>query len=163
VDSTWGYTPLHAVASRGNISAAAVLLKHGASVTVREEKYHGTPAGWANYGGHTGVRDLILQGPVDIMEAVENGLVERIAAILEEDADALNRPFSEYPLFPLYAHGWYTPLVFAVVCGQEKTARVLLERGADINVQSPDGRSLQQIAREQGSESIGALLKLRES
>ena len=159
VDSTWGYTPLHAAAFRGNMSAVEVLLKRGASVTVRDEKYHGSPAGWANHAGHTGVRDLILQGPVDIMEAVENGLVERVAAILEEDADALNRPFSSYPLFPLYADGWYTPLVFAVVCGQETTARVLLERGADINVQSPDGRSLQQIAKERGSESIRALLK----
>ena len=159
VDSTWGYTPLHAAAFRGNMSAAAALLKHGASVTARDEKYHGTPAGWANYAGHVEVRDLILQGPVDIMEAVENGLVERILAILEEDADALNRPFHEYPLFPLYAEGWYTPLAFAVVRGQEKAARLLLDRGADIKVRAPDGRSLHQIAQEQGAENIGALLK----
>jgi hypothetical protein len=34
-----------------------VLLKHGANVRVREEKYHGTPPGWANYAGHSEVRD----------------------------------------------------------------------------------------------------------
>lgn len=78
VDSTSGYTPLHAAAWNGNLSATSVLLKHGAKVRAREEKYHGTPAGWANYAGHTEVRDLILRGPVDIMEAVENGLTERV-------------------------------------------------------------------------------------
>lgn len=159
VDSTWGYTPLHAAAFRGNLSAAAALLRHNAGVSVRDEKYHGTPAGWANHAGHTEVRDLILRGPVDIMEAVENGLVERLSTILQEDAGALNRPFREYPLFPLYAEGWYTPLVFAVVRGQEETARLLLDRGADVNVRAPDGRSLQQIAQETGSDKMGTMLK----
>jgi ankyrin repeat protein len=57
VDCTSGYTPLHAAAFHGNISAVSVLLKHGASVSAREEKYHGTPAGWANHAGHTEVHD----------------------------------------------------------------------------------------------------------
>src|SRR5262249_51165083 len=75
VDRTSGYTPLHAAAFRGNMDAVRVLLRHGANVRAREETYHGTPAGWANYAGHTQVRDLILQGPVDIKEAVEFGLI----------------------------------------------------------------------------------------
>lgn len=108
VDSTFGYTPLHAAAFNGNLSAASVLLKHGANVRAREEKYHGTPAGWANYAGHAEVRDLILREPADIMEAVEYGLTERILAILHEDPTAINRPFQEYPLYPLFAEGWYT-------------------------------------------------------
>jgi hypothetical protein len=86
------------------------LLKHDAKVSAREEKYHGTPASWANYAGHTEARDLILQGPVDIMEAMENGLAERVEAILEQDPAALNRPFRDYPVCPLNAEGWFTPL-----------------------------------------------------
>jgi ankyrin repeat protein len=42
VDCTSGYTPLHAAAFHGNVSAVSVLLKHGANVSLREEKYHGT-------------------------------------------------------------------------------------------------------------------------
>jgi ankyrin repeat protein len=61
VDSTFGYTPLHAAAFNGNLSAALVLLKHGANVRVREEKYRRTRDGWAKYAGHTEVRDLILR------------------------------------------------------------------------------------------------------
>ena len=159
VDSTSGYTPLHAAAFHGNISAASVLLKHGADVRVREEKYHGTPAGWADYAGHTEVRDLILRGPVDIMEAVENRLTERILAILAQDAEALHRPFSAYPLYPLYAEGWYTPLAFAVIRGSTEIVRLLLDHGADAAIHSPDGRRLYEIAQEKGLEQIAALLK----
>jgi ankyrin repeat protein len=83
VDCTSGYTPLHAAAWHGNMSAAGALLKHGANVRVREDKWHGTPAGWAAYSGHPKVRDLILKEPVDIMEAVDYGLTGRIRAILD--------------------------------------------------------------------------------
>ena len=113
VDSTYGYTPLHAAAFNGNLSAASALLKFGADVRMREEKYHGTPAGWAQYAGHMAVRDRILLEPVDLMEALEYQLSDRVQTILQDDGEALNRPFLEYPLYPLYAEGWHTPLAFA--------------------------------------------------
>jgi len=140
------------------MSAASVLLKHGADVRVREERYHGTPAGWANYAGHTEVRDLILRGPVDIMEAIENGLAERILAILAQDAEALHRPFNAYPLYPLYAEGWYTPLAFAVIRGSMEMVRLLLDHGAGAAIRSPDGRRLYEIAQERGHQQIASLL-----
>ena len=160
VDSTWGYTPLHGAAFRGNLSAAAVLLRHGADVTVRDTRWHGTPAGWANYAGHADVRDLILQGPVDIMDAVENGLEQRVAAILDEDPGALNRPFSEYPLFPLYAEGWYTPLAFAAAQGRADIVRLLLARGGAASLRAPDGRSLYDLAQGNGHAEVATLLRV---
>jgi ankyrin repeat protein len=159
VDSTFGYTPLHAAAFHGNLSAAAVLLKHGANVRTREEKYHGTPAGWADYAGHTEVRDLILREPVDIMEAVENGLTERLRTILEEDPEGLNRPFQDSPLYPRYAEGWYTPLAFAVTSNKPDIVRLLLERGADDTVRSPEGHTLHEIAKEKHYEDVAEMLR----
>lgn len=159
VDSTFGYTPLHAAAFYGNLSAASVLLKHCASVRAREEKYHGTPAGWANYAGHSEVRDLILREPVDIMEAVEYGLTQRAKTILEEDRGVLDRSFEHYPLYPLYAEGWHTPLAFAVTRNQEEIVRLLLDGGADAKVRSPEGRMLHEIAIEKGYGDIAELLK----
>jgi ankyrin repeat protein len=159
VDSTSGYTPLHAAAFHGNLSAVSVLLKYGADVRARDEKYRGTPAGWANYNGHRHVGDVIRRGPVDIMEAVEAGLTDRVLAILQEDADALNRPFREYALYPLYAEGWYTPLVFAVALGQTDVVPLLLKHGADRTVCSPEGRTLCDIAEEKGHQNIVDLLK----
>jgi ankyrin repeat protein len=158
VDCTSGYTPLHAAAFHGNVSAVSVLLKHGANVSLREEKYHATPAGWAQYAGHTEARDLILQGSVDLIEAVEHGLTERILAILAEEPDRLNRSFSDYPLYPLYAEGWYTPLVFAVVQGRLESVRTLVDQGADVAVRTPEGRTLYELAREKGHQQIAALL-----
>src|SRR5579871_142402 len=159
VDSTWGYTPLHAAAFRGNRSAVEVLLRHGARVDVREEKYRGTPAGWANYAGQTEVRNLILKEPVDIMEAAEYGLTGRVLAIIEEDAGALDREFGAYPLYPLYAEEWYTPLAMAAVCGRTETVRALLGRGAKAAVRVPDGRTAAGMARERGHEEIAKMLE----
>lgn len=159
VDATSGYTPLHAAAFHGNVSAAAALLKHGANVRAREEKYHGTPAGWANYAGHTELRDLILRGPVDIMEAIEYGLMERIETILREDPDALNRPFREHPLYPLYAEGWHTPLAFAVTRGNAGMIRFLLKHGADAAICTPEGQTLYEIAQEKGHRDVAEMLK----
>lgn len=162
VDNTSGYTPLHAAAFRGNLDAVKVLLAHGARVSVREDRWHGTPAGWAAYAGHADVHKLILEGPVDIMEATENGLTERILAILAQDPEALNRPFSRYSLYPLYAEGWHTPLAFAVSLGKTQSVRVLLAEGADASVRSPEGRSLYAIAREKGLEEVAGMLQQQE-
>ncbi|MDB4874298.1 MAG: hypothetical protein JWM41_744 [Gemmatimonadetes bacterium] len=71
VDGTYGYTPLHAAAFRGNAAAAAALLAHGAKVSARDTIYGGTPIGWAAYAGHQNVVDLLLHGEVDVFDAVE--------------------------------------------------------------------------------------------
>ncbi len=91
VDSTFGYTPLHAAAFHGNVSAGSVLLKHGANVRVREEKYHGTPAGWANYAGHdrTPERDSPRAGGHHGSSRIR--VDAAIQTILQEDPGALNR------------------------------------------------------------------------
>ncbi|HWE86887.1 MAG TPA: hypothetical protein VG267_18230 [Terracidiphilus sp.] len=78
MDSTSGYTALHAAAWRGNMSAIDALMRHGADVRAREEKWHGTPAGWADYASHKEARDLILRGPIDMIEAIQYGLIDRV-------------------------------------------------------------------------------------
>ena len=40
-------TPLHAVAIRGNLPLAKLLVEHGADQGVRDTLYHQTPAQWA--------------------------------------------------------------------------------------------------------------------
>lgn len=140
IDHTAGYTPLHAAAWKGNLSVIPVLLRHGADVRAREEKYHGTPAGWADYAGQKEARDLILRGPIDIIEAIQYGLIDRVRAVLEEDPAALNRPFREYGRFPLDAEGWHAPLAYAIARGREEIVQLLVERGADVTVRSTEGR-----------------------
>jgi len=136
VDSTRGYTALHAAGFHGNQEAAAVLLKHGADPTIRDDKYCGTPAGWANYAGHAGVRDVILTGPIDIFEAIDRDRPDLIASILERDPAALTRPFAEYASCEPRPDQWWpepcaTPLAWAVAQNKVAAARVLAAHGAE--------------------------------
>jgi ankyrin repeat protein len=158
IDSTSGYTPLHAAAWHGNVSAIDVLMKHGADVRAREEKYHGTPAGWADYAGHKEARDLILRGPIDIIEAIQYHMAGRVKAVLEEDPAALNRAFSDYGLFPLDAEAWQTPLAYAVTRGREEIVRLLIARGAVEALRSPEGETLSEIAQKAGHREIALIL-----
>ena len=158
VDSTNGYTALHAAAWRGNTGAIAVLLRHGADVRAREERYHGTPAGWADYAGRKEARDLILRGPIDIIEAIQYALIDRVQAVLAEDPAALNRTFGEYGLFPWDAAGWHTPLAYAVARGREEIVRLLVERGADVTLRSPAGETLSEMARKGGQGEMAVML-----
>lgn len=158
IDSTSGYTPLHAAAWYGNSSAIEVLMKHGADVRAREEKYHGTPAGWADYSGHKEARDLILRGPIDIIEAIQYDMLERVKAVLKEDPPALNRAFGEYGLFPWDAEAWHTPLAYAITRGRAEIVRMLIERGAVKTLRSPEDQTLSQIAEKAGNREIAQIL-----
>ncbi|HKF48380.1 MAG TPA: ankyrin repeat domain-containing protein [Terracidiphilus sp.] len=158
IDSTSGYTPLHGAAWYGNLSAIDVLMKHGADVRAHEEKYHGTPAGWADYSGHKEARDRILRGPVDIIDAIQYNLLGRVKAVLDEDPAALNRTFHEYGLFPLDAEGWQTPLAYAALRGRADAVRLLIGRGADAALRSPKGETLSAIAQKAGHHEVALIL-----
>ncbi|UWZ82487.1 ankyrin repeat domain-containing protein [Occallatibacter riparius] len=163
IDSTAGYTPLHAAAWNGNLRVIPVLMRHGADVRAREEKYHGTPAGWADYAGQIEARNMILQGHIDIIESIQYDLADRIAPILDEDPACLNRTFRDYGLFPWDAQPWHTPLAYAVSRGREQIARLLIERGADVTVRSPEGETLNEIARKAGHGEIARILRAPEA
>jgi ankyrin repeat protein len=158
IDSTSGYTPLHAAAWHGNVSAIAVLMKHGADVRAREGKYHGTPAGWADYSGHKEARDLILRGAIDLIEAIQYDMAQRVKAVLEEDPAALSRTFQDYGLFPWDAEAWHTPLAYAVTRGRAEIVRLLIERGAVETLRSPKGETLSEIAQKGGHREIALIL-----
>jgi ankyrin repeat protein len=136
VDGAGGYTALHAAAWNGNQEAAAMLLKYGANPTVRDDKYCATPAGWARYAGHTAVCDVILQGPIDVFDAIDHGRADRIPDVLNRDPDALTRPFGAYASCGDRPDGWWprgaqSPLSWAVEKQNANAVQILTERGAD--------------------------------
>ncbi|KAA6458205.1 hypothetical protein DYQ86_19995 [Acidobacteria bacterium AB60] len=160
IDSTNGYTALHAAAWHGNLAAIGVLMRHGANVRAREEKYRGTPAGWADYAGRKEARDLILEGPIDIIEAIQYDRIDRVSSILDAEPASINLPFREYGLFPWDAEPWHTPLAYAVMRGRERIAQLLIERGADRSLRSPQGESLNSIAHKAGSLILAQMLDM---
>jgi ankyrin repeat protein len=163
VDQTHGYTPLHAAAFRGNLDVVRVLLRHGADPKAREDKYWGTPAGWANYAGHHAVRDLILEGPIDIFDAIMFDLVERFDEMLRRDPDALERPLGEYLPTKGPPREWadpaWTPLAYAVANRKSAAALRLIELGAVLEVKDSSGRSPVEMARSTGQLELVPLLE----
>jgi ankyrin repeat protein len=159
VDGTHGYTALHSAAFQGNLPAVRVLLQHGASRTVREERYFATPVGWADYAGHTDIRDLILDGPIDILDAITFDRLGRIGELLEDDPQALDRPLATFvPGDGGTLDLAWTPLAYAVATGKVDAVRLLVERGADRSVRDSEGRGLREIAMSRGHTAVVELL-----
>jgi ankyrin repeat protein len=141
VDGTYGYTPLHAAAFHGNMSAARALVSQGANLSARETRYFGTPIGWATYARHQEVVDLLLEsGRVDIFDAVEHDRSDLVRAAVETDPGALERPLGDY--LPVEPPDWlkasWRPVTFAKKHGKEAMVRLLLELGATEEVRSDD-------------------------
>ena len=163
VDRTHGYTALHAAAFHGNADAARALLRLGANPADREDRYWGTPAGWAAYAGHADVRDLVLEGPIDVFDAIAFDHTDRIPGIVARDPGSLERPLGHYVTGPDKTKPWadsaWTPLAWAVANGKHDAVRILLELGADREPRDSNGRTLLEIAREKGHHEIATLLE----
>src|SRR5207249_2450845 len=80
--------------------------------------------------------------------------LDRVPDVLSRDPGALNRPFAECLSRVPKPEDWQTPLVRMVDRGKPGAVRMLLEHGADVTAGHPDGRSLLQLARDQGGEVV---------
>jgi ankyrin repeat protein len=162
VDETSGYTPLHAAGFHGNADAVRVLLDRGADPNALEGKFCATPAGWAEYAGHSDVRDMILAGPISPFQAIDFGLANRIPSIVRERQGHLERRFRDYgPCVGLTDQRpapWHTPLWWAIRKGDTAAVRALLETGA-LQPLDPDGRTPLDAAVEAGHDEIADLLR----
>jgi ankyrin repeat protein len=54
-------TGLHNAAVNGHRAMVEFLIENSADANIRDEKVNGTPAGWADYGGHGDLRDYLEQ------------------------------------------------------------------------------------------------------
>jgi ankyrin repeat protein len=54
-----GVTALHLAAQNGSLDVIRVLLELGADPAVRDGLYDGTPANWAEHGGHPAAAELL--------------------------------------------------------------------------------------------------------
>jgi ankyrin repeat protein len=160
VDSTTGYTALHAAAFNNNARAASTLMQHGANVRARDTKYCGTPAGWANHRGHAELRDYINTGNIDLFDAMAFGLEHRIPEIIRANPGDVDRRFAEYRNGS--TNDWinpsFTPLMWAVVQGKTEAIRQLVENGADTSLRDASGRSLHDLAPANLRDEILALV-----
>jgi hypothetical protein len=128
IDGIAGYTALHAAAWHGNTSAADALLRLGANPRRRDGKYGATPLGWADFAGRIATRDRLLDADVDIFDLITCGARERVAALLDADPDALERPLGAYG--GTSEDAAVTPVMWAIERNQPDIATLLQARAA---------------------------------
>jgi uncharacterized protein len=119
-----GQTALMIVARTGNVAAAKVLLRHKANVQARETWGGQTALMWAAAQSQPEMIRLLVASGADVNErATTRDWQRRVTAE--------GRPKDMY-------RGGMTPLLFAAREGCIACMRVLLEKGADIDLADPD-------------------------
>jgi ankyrin repeat protein len=122
-----GQTALLAVARTGNVEAAQLLLNHGATVDAREKWGGQTALMWAAARRHPEMIRLLIARGADVN-------ARSIDRNYQRHVTAEGRPKS-------LDSGGLTPLLYAARENCVACAQVLLEKGADIDLQDPEGVS----------------------
>jgi uncharacterized protein len=144
--ATWaGETLLMTAARTGLFEAARLFLEHGADVNVSDPRRGQTALMWAISFKHPDITQLL----------VENGAnVNSRTIMLKEDFAPLEVEGYEGSTIKAVPMGGYTPLIFAARAGDVATAKLLVEKGADVNAVSESDGSALLMAAFQGHEDL---------
>jgi ankyrin repeat protein len=148
-------TPLFVAIDEGNADAVKLLLAHKADpnslgpdrlpLILQAARKPAVLEALLAVGAKPNVDDG--EGRTPLYIATEAGFAESVRLLLAHGADKEIRPFG------------YTPLLFAVGNGKQKTAEVLLQGGADVNAHATvDGRTALHLAIERRDPALTALL-----
>jgi ankyrin repeat protein len=129
-----GVKPIMMAAKTGNTGVLELLLKHGADVNARDQRRAQTALMWAIYFGHPAAARVLIENGADV-NAETTTLAEDFTPMVLE---------GYIRNVQITTSGGYTPLMFAARVGDQETARLLVERGAELN----------QVHHEQGTPLI---------
>lgn len=147
----WSVTPLHGAAWAGWREASHLLIEQGASTMLHDPEHNSTPIGWAHHCGRTELFNWFNQHDeyFNLFDAIEFGKFERFKELFgDQDPNMAIGEGNKGVLLRIAAHGGHTEM-----------ARFLLERGADAELKSSDGKSALDWAREMGHAEIVRLLE----
>jgi len=150
-----GQYPLHVAAEKGRIIMVKTLLKHGADLN-RETAAGDTPLDLAILAGRTQIAEVLLAAGAKIdasallLKGAKAGMTDRdsLRVLLELGADTEQRDAAGD-----------TPLLIAIRQDNHRLATHLVNRGADVNVQTVDGKSALTLARELKTPELVSLLE----
>ena len=157
-----GTTPLHQAALNGHVEMAELLIASGADVGARDDRYATTPLQWAQVGGHAAMQEFLASRPLGIFDAVLCDNVQRVEELLEANPELVDATVgaergSETP----HPSDWQTPLAVAVLRNRLQAAKVLIDRGARIDIADGEGRPLTDIARAEATAPLIELIDAR--
>jgi uncharacterized protein len=145
-----GWTALHSTAHNNAVRVAKLLIERGATVDLREAKYHSTPLGHAVWAGNHDMIDLLSGVSRDVIALVRAGKLERLRTLLGED-----------PSLTQATRDGRTALFFLSAPEERaiEIAELLLARGADPRFTDPDGLTAADAAAKSGFEDLADLLR----
>lgn len=109
-----------------------LLLRHGASATMRDSRFQSTPLGWANHHRTQPIFDL-LKTHASVHDAVQFGLVDRLLELLKGDPSLVNAR-DERGQSPLHCLNPETP-------GGSEVIDLLISHGADLDARDNNGKT----------------------
>jgi len=128
-----GVTPLMVAAKSGKADLVALLLEHGADINARDSRRNQTALMWAIAFEYPQIAKLLIDRNADI-HASTTKLNENFRPMVLEGYGATVEATMQ---------GGYTPLMFAALVGDLDSARLLVDKGVDLNaVSAVDGSAL---------------------
>jgi ankyrin repeat protein len=143
------YSPLHYAADRGYLDIVKVLLDAKANPS-RKNREGATPLHLAVWSGYKEIAALLLAkgADIDVFTAAGLGMTARLAAFLKADKKALRTA----------GPTGGAPLHWAARNGQIETAKLLLDRKADIDGRDSFNRSALHEAAGRGQREMAKML-----
>jgi ankyrin repeat protein len=142
---------LHEAASYNAIRSAQLLIARGAQIDPRELHWGAIPIGFAIYGKHREMIDLLRQHTRDPWNLAFTGTVERLREVLAAE-----------PALARVAHPDGTTPLMRLPDDDAKAQEIVelfLSHGADAGSRNKDGRTAADLARERGMSDIADLLR----
>lgn len=148
-----GETALMLASRAGNVTAVRALLAKGAKVNAAEGTRGQTALMWAVANRRPDVTRLLLEHGADVhARSQARRLVYNMGGNRSAGSASADTPLAEVPL------GASTPVLFAARSGDIESARLLLDRGANIEDTQADGNTALIVAVHSGHASLAALL-----
>ncbi len=154
-----GETALMTAARSGRIDAIRLLLDRGANVNAKDNEHAQTALMWAVIENHSDAVKLLLDRGADI-NARTTVTITKGEYVPARPAAASGAGIIRQRALPT-PNGGMTPLLFAVRDGNTDITRLLLDRGADVNLASGNHTSPLIIALLNGQVGIATELLAR--
>ena len=147
---------LHRAAFAGDLEMVKRLVEKGASISNRDNPFHSTPLGWADHNKQADVMQWMrAHCAIDLHDAATFDCREHLEARLKEDPSLVDKRIDHWDIPQSTALHW------AAAMGHEEAARLLLERGADVNIVAGNGMTPLDVADANDAAAVAALLEQR--
>ena len=151
--------PLHQAAFQDHLRMVELLLAKGADLNVRDNHHAATPLQWAMTGGAENVVGYLKGQALGAFDSILVEDLERLQAVVDADPQSLETTIgTERGGGGPHDADWQTPLAFAALRKRSAAVRLLLERGASVDVADADGRRLLDLVRGEATEDIFDML-----